>query len=109
MDKKTLFFIFSALLAGACAPESETLPIPLEEAAMIIVDTHVAEAALQNVYGARKDSLASVYYQQIYTIHGIDSITYHNLIWYLRNNPDQREAVYDKAFEEMKARPESSK
>lgn len=107
MGKQIFFFLILILWVGSCAQQTEELPVPLKKAAMIIVDTHVAEAALQNVYGARKDSLASVYYQQIYDIHGIDSTTYRELIRLIRNNPEYMETVYEVAFEEMRSRSDS--
>ena len=69
-----LFFL------SACVKESPRIPVSLEKAAEIIIDVHGSEAALQNVYGSRKDSLAGIYYQQLYTVHDIDSTTFQEMM-----------------------------
>jgi hypothetical protein len=105
--KQTLVLLcfIAVLLMPGCGEKQEPLPVSVEKAGKIILDTHLAEAALQKVYGAKKDSLAAIYYQQIYEIHGIDSLLYKDLIRVIRNDPDHLSAVYTAAFSEMDSRP----
>jgi len=103
------FFVTCGLCFLACKKEVEPLPVSLEKAAQIIIDTHTAEAALQSAYGTKKDSLAVVYYAQIYEVHGIDSTTFKALMQILRNDPDRLSEVYRAAFQEFEERPNAPK
>ncbi|GAB5553333.1 MAG: hypothetical protein Sapg2KO_29240 [Saprospiraceae bacterium] len=76
----------------------------METTAELMIDVHSAEAALQNVYGARKDSLAAVYYQQIYQIYDIDSTQFKELIQKLRDHPSLMKEVYDQAIIQVEER-----
>ena len=102
----TVFCLF--LLFSACLQDDPELPIPAEKAAEILIDVHAAEAALQNVYGSKKDTLAKVYYQQIYEVHEIDSTTFAELMELVRNYPKHLKEVYGLAMEQIKSRREAS-
>lgn len=102
-------FLFLFLLLTNCGNKKVALPLPLEEVADIIIDVHSAEAALQSVYGRRKDSLAQVYYHQIYEIYEIDSLEFKALMLTLRNHPDLMQSVYKRAMEKVEKRNNSDK
>lgn len=88
----------------ACNNEKVILSLPLEEVAELMIDVHSAEAALQNVYGIRKDSLAGIYYEQIYEIYKIDSTQFQELMQSLRDNPTLMKEVYDRAIIQVEER-----
>jgi hypothetical protein len=70
------------------------------------MDIHTSEAALQSVYGGRKDSLRLVYMQYIYRIHHLDSLTVNRLLNKLREDPEKIEAIYQKMLDDMVAIPD---
>lgn len=96
-------FIFLLFLT-TCKNDAIELSLPMETTAELIIDVHSAEAALQNVYGARKDSLAAIYYEQIYQIYEIDSTQFKELIQKLRDNPSLMKEVYDQAIIQVEER-----
>lgn len=67
----------------------------------ILVDVHIAEAAIANVYGSGRDSLAEVYYNQIYNIHRIDSTIFQEQITRLRKNPAYMKDLYEDVLTEV--------
>ncbi|HKK74842.1 MAG TPA: DUF4296 domain-containing protein [Saprospiraceae bacterium] len=84
-------------LSLACQTEDATLPLPMEKAAAIMLDVHTAENAVLTLYGTRKDSFLMRYYDQIYTIHQIDSTTLNELLFTVRNNPELSRDLYQEA------------
>ena len=79
--------------------EEEVLPIEEEKMALILADIHIAEAALQNVYASKKDSLSAIYYQQVYDIHEIDRSGVDSAMAVLYRNPDLQLVVYNRVME----------
>ncbi|MEM1219239.1 MAG: DUF4296 domain-containing protein [Bacteroidota bacterium] len=79
--------------------EEEVLPIEEEKMALILADIHIAEAALQNVYASKKDSLSAVYYQQVYDIHKIDRPELDSAMAVLYRNPNLQLDVYNRVME----------
>jgi len=88
-----------ALFALVSCDEEEVLPIEEQRMALIIADLHIAEAALQNVYASKKDSLSKIYYQQVYDIHEIDRPELDSAMAVLHRNPDLQLDVYNQVME----------
>jgi hypothetical protein len=63
--------------------------LPVEEGVLvhILVDTHFAEAALLHVNPAMKDSVAKVYYSQIYERHQINEADFDTSLAILKRKP----------------------
>lgn len=97
------FFVFLFLL-NTCKKNAVKLPLPMETAVELIIDVHSAEAALQNVYGRKKDSLAAIYYDQIYQIYQIDSLEFKKMIGALRDDPELMKEVYNRAIIQVEER-----
>lgn len=76
----------------------------METAVELIIDVHNVEAALQNVYGGKQDSLAAVYYGQIYEIYQIDSSEFKNIMLMLREDPVLMKDLYNRAIIEVEER-----
>lgn len=91
----------------SCKKKQYSLPIPMEETVEMMIDVHSAESALQTVYGAKKDSLAAVYYQQIYQIYKIDSIQFNSLMNQMRDDPELMREIYNRAILQIEERPNS--
>lgn len=92
------------LLLLSCNKEEPALPIPEDELVSVLVDVHLAEAALQDAYGAKKDSLAELYYNQIYRLHDIEEEAFNKAIKQLRNEPERVERLYERVLEELSIR-----
>ncbi len=65
--------ILLLLVFNACQPkEVVTFEIEKEKMIRILIDLHVAEAAMQNKTALVKDSLVQLYYDQIFEIHEVE-------------------------------------
>lgn len=94
------FFIFFF----ACSNPEPVLPIAEEKLVKVLADIHVAEAAMQNLTGDRKDSVAQVYYEQIEKIHGIERTLVDSAIIMMRKNPKLISKTYTLVLEELSKR-----
>ncbi|MCB9080401.1 MAG: DUF4296 domain-containing protein [Lewinellaceae bacterium] len=92
---------FFLLLLGVlgCQQVQEPLPIAERDLVPILLDIHVAEDALQSVFGPRRDSLRAVYFQEIYRIHRTDSVALANTMLRLREDPERLERVYQRVID----------
>ncbi len=84
-----------------CETPEEKPRIPEEQLINVLADVHIAEAALQALRGQTKDSMSQAYYQQIYTIHGLDSVEMQQTLEALRKKPEEMKALYDKVMERV--------
>ena len=95
-----LSFYFLSISIGCCLwtckPQNPVPSLPEDKLIRVLTDLHFAEAAMTNIFGGVKDSLARTYYQQIYSIHGIDSIILQEQLTALRKNPEYMNMIYDK-------------
>ncbi len=64
--------VFTLLICAACAGRG-AVGEPTEEELRVFTQTMLIEAALQDFSGPTRDSLASVYYGQLYDAYGIDA------------------------------------
>ncbi|MCB0661509.1 MAG: DUF4296 domain-containing protein [Saprospiraceae bacterium] len=95
-----LSLLFLGLMA--CQKEEKvSLPYPDKKVVDILVDIHVAEAALQPLFGDIKDSTAQVYYQQIYEIHQINEDQLRELLQILKDHPKEMDRIYELVLEEI--------
>jgi len=89
-------FSFLSCQEGEIKPQ-----IPDEEMIKILTDLHIAEAAILSLNQKIKDSISTVYYQQIFEIHGVtDSIFYKDLE-FLRKDAKRLEGIYQKVIVEI--------
>ncbi len=91
-----LIWIVAMLLlaTSACRERYLKISLPNDRLIPILCDIHIAEAAVQQVNGARKDSLNEVYLDQICTIHQISRERLDEVLEELRNNPDAMKKAY---------------
>jgi len=105
MNKRILLLLFTFVLIGGCGKkEAPPLPIGEEELIQTMADVHLAEAALQNLYGEEKDSIAQLYYQQIFFIHDIEKENFEESMNILRRHPETAERIYSLVMEELSKR-----
>ncbi|MEN0002692.1 MAG: DUF4296 domain-containing protein [Bacteroidota bacterium] len=95
-------------LLGACQPSISSLPIEEEKLIQVLTDVHIAEAGLQNLRGAVKDSTAILYYNQIYSIHGITEDDFMQSIEILKQDPKRMNAIYTLVLDNLSVREASA-
>lgn len=106
MVKMTGLCLLMILLFTQCSEDKKEYPLPDNEIKSLLMDIHTSEAALQSVFGRRKDSLRQVYMHTIYKIHRTDSLLVYNLLNKLREDPEKIEVIYQQLLEEMAAIPD---
>ena len=67
------FLFLVTVMAISCGKKKHDLPISEKDLVYMMVDVHVAEAAIQDLYGATRDSMGQVYYQQIWDTYDINN------------------------------------
>jgi len=97
------FFLFVAVLFLIFSSCKEDVKLTIDEELLIkvIVDAHLAEAALQNLTKARKDSMATLYYNQIFQIHEVSQETFETNMNILKAHPHVAESVYEKVIDQL--------
>ena len=106
MVKSLVLFVLSIVLLNGCEEKVEPYDFSDKEIKTILADIHTSEAALQSVFGKRKDSLRQVYMNDIYKIHHTDSLKIVRLLNKLREDPEKKEIVYQQLLEEMSSIPD---
>ena len=102
------FFVWILVLVTvlfvACGNKENKIPMKESELVDLLIDVHVAEAAVQDLYGATKDSVGQAYYGQIYQIYDIDQNIFDTTMAVLRRNPKYAGSVYQKVMKEIDRR-----
>ncbi len=104
-----LLAIFLFCSVAACNDEPRPLRVPEERLVLVLADIHIAEAALQALRGDTKDSMSAVYYDQIYTLHKVDSAAVHQSLEQLREDPQRMKDLYDRVMERVETLGAASK
>ena len=85
----------------SCKEEKVEVLIPNEKTVDILVDLHIAEAAILSANKAQKDSIGGLYYAQIFEMHEIkDSIFYQNLDM-ISKDPERTQEIYQKVLDKI--------
>jgi len=92
-------FLFSILITLFGCSRGET-ELPIREPLLIDVlcDVHIIEGALQNRAMLEKDSIANIYYNQVYQKHGISEVDFETTLEILQRDPRQLESIYSKVL-----------
>ena len=106
MVKSLVLFVLTIVLLNGCEKKAEPYDFSDKEIKTILADIHTSEAALQSVFGIRKDSLRQVYMNDIYVIHHTDSMKIVQLLNKLREDPEKLEIIYQQLLEEMSSIPD---
>lgn len=93
-------FCFSFLATIGCH-RPERPPLDMKKLVEVLVDIHLAEAAMQNLTISVKDSIATRYYQQIYTIHGVKEEDFDSAFTFVKQRPKLMAKVYERVVEEL--------
>ncbi len=89
------------LLLLGCKEEIQSLPLNEEKLGKILIDVHVAEAAMQRMVGPKKDSLRELYYDQIFEIHGVSQTSFEESMSLLTQNPRRLRFFYENLIDEI--------
>lgn len=95
------FVLLIHLSLASCGQDKMSWAIDEQVLLEVIIDVHVAEAAVQSLRGATKDSVINAYYDQIFEIHGVNRAEFETTMEMLRNDPKHLEALYSKAMIEI--------
>ena len=98
---KIYYLFFVLLFFYACEEKPIPLSIPEDKMIDVLVDVHFAESAMNNIYKHKKDSLATLYYGQIFEIHGINQNVFDENMQILQRDADKLDAVYEQVLERL--------
>jgi len=90
-----ILMIFSFV---SCTSDSVTLPIEEEKLVDVLSDVHIMEGALLNRIQSQKDSIAKVYYQQVYDRHSITEGEFIQTLETLEDHPKTLSKIYSKVL-----------
>lgn len=92
------YFSFLVLLfvVSGCQKNQESLPLPEDKLVAVLGDLHLAEGAFQNLSTSAKDTLAYMYYEQVYEIHEVEKWMVDSSIAILNRHPEVFEKIYEK-------------
>ena len=99
--KDTILLIILITVISCSKPTEQNLAIPKEELKKVLMDVHIAEAVLQPLSEKQKDSLRTVYYDQIYKIHDINPQAYENALKQLKSDPRTMRFLYEDLLEDI--------
>lgn len=99
--KYFLFIILCYICFIACSKDKTALPIESDKMVDILVDVHLAEAAMQESTLMNKDSVGRVYYQKIFNLYGITEADFNKSMFLIRQNPEKLEAIYKEVIETL--------
>lgn len=84
-----------------CKEANVALPLSEAELVAVLTDAHIAEAAMQALPNAKKDSMSNIYYDQIFKIHGIEEKDFRTSLELISQQPLKMEEIYSKVLEEL--------
>ncbi len=99
--KYLLFTIFCYLSLLSCNKNKTDLPIERDKLIAILMDVHLAEAAMQETTLENKDSLGKLYYQKIFNLYGVTEAEFNKSMFLIRQNPKELDAIYKEVIETM--------
>ncbi len=96
--------LLACLFLLGCSRGEPQLEVKEDKLVDILIDVHIAEAAVQNLRGETHDRIINLYYEQIFGIHGVEREEFESTMAYLREKPDRMEAIYAEVMAEMERR-----
>ena len=85
----------------SCEAEATKPQLSEEKLVSTLADIHIAAAALQALRGKTNDRISQAYYEQIYSIHGVDSALVQTSLETMRRQPEQMKDLYDRVMERV--------
>jgi len=84
--------------------KEKPLPVPPEKMVGVLVDVHLAEAAVQHLTGIKKDTTIRKYYRQIYQIHGITESDFDSTLNLIHHDPELLRDIYKAVTDTIESR-----
>ena len=98
---RKIILIYISFILFSCVEKEKPLPMEEEVLIPLLVDVHIAEAALQNVSKIYKDSMADIYYDQLAEMHKISREELNETVLLMRTSPEKLNEIYTKVVEEL--------
>lgn len=99
-SKKAVRFILILWLT-ACGSESYKMPIQKDKLKAVLIDVHLAESIIESETQHMKDSLAALYYPQIFEKHGVQSKDFDSTLSFLHQRPILMRDIYDEVIKDI--------
>lgn len=91
------------LLAGSACQSAPDAPIPQEKLISVLYDIHTSEGLLESESQNVRDSMAKIYYAQIFHKHGVTQTDFDSTMAIYTRNPTQMDTVYNRLLRIVKA------
>lgn len=91
------------LWAGSACQSTPNAPIRQEKLINVLYDIHTAEGLLESESQNVRDSMAKIYYAQIFQKHGVTQIDFDSTMAIYTRNPTQMDTVYNHLLRIVKA------
>lgn len=103
-----LRFIFGCLILAfllqSCARQKPEGLIQEESFAKVLTDIQITEAMMQDLIGPEKDSIAKIYYDQIFQTHHITRKNFEITMDYYSHRPEDFKRLSQKVLNDLKDR-----
>ena len=106
---KSLITVFSFLCLFACQDDPYETHIKVETLVNVVADLQLAQEALNKSTGAEKDSLMTVYKEQIFKIHKVDPNLVELDLVEIRKRAEYFKDFYDKVVLKLEEMEEPNK
>jgi len=93
--------LMSIALSHCSQKPDPPLPFDDDKIINVLIDVHLAEAAMQSLGKKMKDSIKYGYYDQISQIHGINREDLDALLSQLRNQPNDMKRLYEEMMQRI--------
>ena len=98
---KKIRLIFITFAFTACYLDIHDLPIQKDKLIPVLIDIHIAEAVVDNDSQAMKDSLAALYYPQIFAKHGVTAKDFDSTVKFMNERPQLMHDIYEEVMKEI--------
>jgi len=92
-----------------CQSDKASYSLTDDQFAVLLADLHLAENLAQNGVFQTKDSLAGLFYGEVFQIHKMDSLEIERNIDLLKNDPKKMAVIYEKVLEVLKKKEAKDK
>ena len=103
MEYKHCIKFMLCLFIVACTNPQEPV-LTKNELIPVLIDLHFSEAVIQSFDRKAKDSMANIYYNQVFQIHGISKEDFDQSMEILRNDPIMTEIIYNAVVDSLESR-----
>ncbi|MFK8104628.1 MAG: DUF4296 domain-containing protein [Saprospiraceae bacterium] len=106
---KVFTYILLFVLCTIACNQAADLRIEEEKLVQVLTDVHIAEGAAQNLVQPVKDSMLTLYYQQIFDIHKLEEADFKADMIYLSNHSKVSQDIYERVLNEITKREAAEK